>query len=172
MFWSKVSTLSRLISPHQVNEKHHCIWSAPKPMDGLQRSSSWPVNTNDRKKWNLVLQIWDPRQLVQTIHHTQILRNYIDDLLHPLRFSKTLDAWNKVSWGIWGGHYCWEIINLPNHILTIVHKHMNSNTCLKIFLLLSPDSYYHHGRRQRVRKQESCVSKQWDERKPFTRHLV
>lgn len=136
MFWSRVSTSSRLISPHQVNEKHHCIWSSLKPMDDLQRSSSRPVNNRfiniffRRKKWNLMLQIWDPRELVWTMYHTRILRSYIEYFLHRLRFSKTLDAWNKVSWGIWARHYHWEI-NFPNHVLSVVHKHMNSNMCLK-----------------------------------------
>lgn len=144
MLWSRVSTRSRLISPHQVNEKHQCIWWGHKRMNGLPRSSSWPVNNGNRKKWNLMLQIWDPRELVWTIQHTKILRNYIENLLRPLKFSQTLDAWNKVSWGIWARHCYWEIINFPNHILTILLKHMNNNMCLKIFfatftrLLLPP----------------------------------
>lgn len=92
-----------------------------------------------------------------TVHHTQILRNYIEDLLHPLGFSETLDAWNEVSWGIWARDCCWEIINFPNHILTSVLKHMHINMCLKIFLLLSPDSYYHYGRKQSQKTGRLCL---------------
>lgn len=173
MFCSRVSTAGRLISPHRVNEKHQCIWSVPKPKFGVWRSPSWPVSNSNRKKCFLMLQIQVSRsqragkQCIEYRFWGTIKRSS----WHPLTFSETLDASDKVSWGTWARHCYWETIHFPDHIQTYEQPHALADHLCAVF---TKGSYYYHGIEQRVRKQESCVwsSQQWAEGKPFLIYLL
>lgn len=174
MFCSRVSTIGRWICPHQVNEKHQCIWSVPNPRIVCEDHPHGQRATESNAFLRCRFKFQDPREPVSNALNTdfeELYRGLHDMLLHFLKILMLETKCPEAS----GQDIAVEKSAVSQITCWLFRTNVWTATCVSRFLcyfhqrLLLPSRH----QEQRVRKQRSCVwsSQQWDERKPFLIHL-